>query len=137
MEPAEIPDPPSPAPQPSPIPPRSNALPGEASPFGLFGDFSLGSAEQTACTGTKRCSRCHTTSTPLWRFDRTTDEPLCEACYLTPGNEVKQPVSSTSSQATPTTKHCSRCNTTTTDIWRRDPTTLAPLCSACNMVESG
>ncbi|KAF6743472.1 hypothetical protein DFP72DRAFT_933193, partial [Ephemerocybe angulata] len=133
MVPAEIPDPPSPAPPPSPIPQRSNALPVEASPFGLFGNLSLGSAEQTSGTGAKRCSRCHTTSTPLWRFDRTTDEPLCEACYLTPDNEVKQPVSSPSSQAPPTTKPCSRCNTTTTSIWLRDPT--KPLCNACNMVE--
>ncbi|KAF6743450.1 hypothetical protein DFP72DRAFT_759313, partial [Ephemerocybe angulata] len=32
-------------------------------------------------------------------------------------------------------KHCSKCKTTTTSRWRRDPTTFAPLCNACNMVE--
>ncbi|KAF5313561.1 hypothetical protein D9611_010191 [Ephemerocybe angulata] len=97
----------SPAPQTSRIPERSDTLP---SVFDRFGDLSLQSrdrlkdanippaddddlvlAEEPSGTSAKRCSRCNSTSTPLWRFDRTTDKPLCEACYRMP-DRVKPPI---------------------------------------------
>ncbi|KIY46386.1 GATA transcription factor, partial [Fistulina hepatica ATCC 64428] len=30
-------------------------------------------------------------------------------------------------------KRCSHCNTTSTPYWRREPTTLLPLCNACGL----
>ncbi|KDQ55165.1 hypothetical protein JAAARDRAFT_60115 [Jaapia argillacea MUCL 33604] len=37
------------------------------------------------------------------------------------------------SSSTPPPKVCSHCNATSTPLWRRNPTTLQPLCNACGL----
>jgi len=38
-----------------------------------------------------------------------------------------------SADATPGVKMCSHCRATSTPLWRREPTTLKPLCNACGL----
>ncbi|KAJ3569167.1 hypothetical protein NP233_g5231 [Leucocoprinus birnbaumii] len=50
------------------------------------------------------------------------------------GHSVSPPSSRRASvDASASGKKCSHCNATTTPLWRREPTTLKPLCNACGL----
>ncbi|KAG7091726.1 hypothetical protein E1B28_008127 [Marasmius oreades] len=92
---------------------------------------------------TKICSHCRATSTPLWRRDPNTQQPLCNACglYLQQRNKLRPQElidadiddnSSDASAGDGTGPECSHCHTHNTSVWRRSKTG-EQLCNACGV----
>ncbi|KAF8194823.1 hypothetical protein K438DRAFT_1503330, partial [Mycena galopus ATCC 62051] len=101
------------------------------------------------------CSHCSATSTPLWRRNPATREPLCNACglYLQQRGSLRplaliefDALDSCSSpllsphlvlteleDADPNAPECSHCHTRRTSVWRRHKITGAKLCNACGV----
>ncbi|KAJ6452490.1 hypothetical protein C8R45DRAFT_847782 [Mycena sanguinolenta] len=99
----------------------------------------------------KICSHCSATSTPLWRRDPTTHQPLCNACglYLAQRNAMRpaaliaadRELSPSSDDPLdcdrkydPNAPECSHCHTQRTSVWRRSKTG-AKLCNACGVYQ--
>jgi hypothetical protein len=94
----------------------------------------------------KTCSHCKTTSTPLWRRDPRTREPMCNACglYLQQRNKLRPQVlidadadvegEEDDSIYDPSLPSCSHCQTRKTSVWRRGKDG-AQLCNACGVYQ--
>lgn len=94
--------------------------------------------------GTKKCSHCQATTTPLWRRDPSTFKPLCNACglYLQQRNRLRPQVlidadaddgnTTDESDVNYVGPECSHCRTHHTSVWRRSKTG-AQLCNACGV----
>ncbi|KIY43985.1 hypothetical protein FISHEDRAFT_77905 [Fistulina hepatica ATCC 64428] len=92
--------------------------------------------------GEKRCSRCQTTNTPLWRRSSTTMQPLCNACGLyekqrgAPRPRVLYDLATDDDVQHSTDYNgpsCSNCASRKTCTWRRHPTTGARVCNPCGV----
>ncbi|KIY49874.1 hypothetical protein FISHEDRAFT_58107 [Fistulina hepatica ATCC 64428] len=94
--------------------------------------------------GEKRCSRCQTTNTPLWRRSSTTMQSLCNrhvparcaACaHVKPLDHASSMISrlTTDDDVQHSTDYngpsCSNCASHKTCTWRRHPTTGARVCN--------
>ncbi|KAJ7155311.1 hypothetical protein C8R46DRAFT_960455 [Mycena filopes] len=96
----------------------------------------------------KRCSHCAATTTPLWRRNPATRQPLCNACglYLQQRNKLRPlaliaadhedeelalhpPADDDDDFVGP---ECSHCRARKTSVWRRSKTG-AKLCNACGV----
>ncbi|KAF5358648.1 hypothetical protein D9758_007707 [Tetrapyrgos nigripes] len=99
--------------------------------------------------GTKMCSHCKATSTPLWRREPTTLKPLCNACglYLQQRNKLRpqelidadlddesedENSQSDNGKGGAGRPECSHCHTHNTSVWRRSKTG-EQLCNACGV----
>ncbi|KAJ7676511.1 hypothetical protein DFH06DRAFT_953848, partial [Mycena polygramma] len=101
----------------------------------------------------KRCTHCAATSTPLWRRNPATREPLCNACGLylqqrgslrplaliaadrEDDDEEEAPVYALDVNGNPIVDagpECSHCHTHRTSVWRRSKAG-ARLCNACGV----
>ncbi|KAJ7225139.1 hypothetical protein B0H12DRAFT_1149574 [Mycena haematopus] len=144
-------------PSPSHSPPALRYLLPCPSPSPSMSSSASASGDSTASTpsprhGTaptkkhKTCSHCFTTSTPLWRRDPTTHQPLCNACglYLAQRN-AKRPAALIAADRDPSPSadddasnfdanapECTHCHTHRTSVWRRSKTG-AKLCNACGV----
>ncbi|KAJ7087958.1 hypothetical protein B0H15DRAFT_736613, partial [Mycena belliarum] len=91
------------------------------------------------------CSHCSTATTPLWRRDPTTQQPLCNACglYLQQRKKMRPAALIAADRQddaphaeialrTPGAPECSHCQTQRTSVWRRSKTG-AKLCNACGV----
>ena len=89
----------------------------------------------------KSCANCGTTSTPVWRKDRTNNNAiLCNACGKYKKKHGRErPISEAAKQEERERrkKHdgkCANCGTTSTPVWRKDPTNNDTLlCNACGI----
>ncbi|XP_006456964.1 hypothetical protein AGABI2DRAFT_122836 [Agaricus bisporus var. bisporus H97] len=60
--------------------------------------------------------------------------PSASSRHISPQSSVSPPSSRRGSvDASAGGKKCSHCNATSTPLWRREPTTLKPLCNACGL----
>jgi hypothetical protein len=96
--------------------------------------------------GDKTCSHCKTTSTPLWRRDPRTREPMCNACglYLQQRNKLRPQVlidadaeieeEVEESVYDSNAPSCTHCQTRKTSVWRRSKDG-AQLCNACGVYQ--
>jgi hypothetical protein len=96
--------------------------------------------------GTRKCSHCSATSTPLWCRDPNTMKPLCNACglYLQQrGQYIPQELidadvddepSDDPSRGNGTGPKCSHCHTRNTSVWRRNPDGQC-VCNACGVYQ--
>ncbi|KAK7001892.1 GATA zinc finger domain-containing protein [Favolaschia claudopus] len=97
----------------------------------------------------KQCSHCGTRSTPLWRRDPKTHEPLCNACgvYVQQRGEQRpqQLIDADLADAEDAGSalrggrgegetECSHCRARETSVWRRDPQGNQ-VCNACGVYE--
>lgn len=97
-----------------------------------------------ATPNVKRCSHCNATSTPLWRRNPMTMQPLCNACglYLQQRNKLRpqelidasndDDESEDESDRDPNAPRCSHCQTHVTSVWRRSKSG-EQLCNACGV----
>ncbi|KAK7063393.1 GATA zinc finger domain-containing protein [Favolaschia claudopus] len=97
-------------------------------------------------SGIKQCSHCGTRSTPLWRRDPKTHEPLCNACgvYVQQRGEQRpqQLIDADLADAEDEGSalrggegpECSHCHARETSVWRRDPQG-SQVCNACGVYE--
>ncbi|KAJ6475592.1 hypothetical protein C8R45DRAFT_834485 [Mycena sanguinolenta] len=145
------------------LPPRalspvSDSSSGRLSPLSVFTSSTFSSRRSSIDTNIdtpsavlprpKRCSHCSATSTPLWRRNPATREPLCNACglYLQQRHTLRPlaliefdaqsppfPSSPEFDDADPDAPECSHCHTRHTSVWRRHKTTGAKLCNACGV----
>lgn len=131
----------SPAHTPSPPPSYNNTL---AIPSTIKSPTLPTGGRPRETNGTKKCSHCQATTTPLWRRDPSTFKPLCNACglYLQQRNRLRPQVlidadaddgnTTDESDANYVGPECSHCRTHHTSVWRRSKTG-AQLCNACGV----
>ncbi|KAH6908196.1 hypothetical protein BKA70DRAFT_1222982 [Coprinopsis sp. MPI-PUGE-AT-0042] len=130
----------SPVHTPSPPPSYNNALAIST----MTKSPPLPSSRPPVPNGTKKCSHCQATTTPLWRRDPSTFKPLCNACglYLQQRNRLRPQVlidadiddgnTTDEADANYVGPECSHCRTHHTSVWRRSKTG-AQLCNACGV----
>jgi hypothetical protein len=126
---------------------RSHPMPSNPAYGGQSGPYSntrRGSVDSGL--GTKICSHCSATSTPLWRRDPNTMKPLCNACGLylqqrgqhRPQELIDADIDDGSSDDTSpgdgTGPECSHCHTRNTSVWRRNPDGQQ-VCNACGVYQ--
>ncbi|KAJ6534220.1 hypothetical protein B0H19DRAFT_1039170 [Mycena capillaripes] len=101
--------------------------------------------DQRPSIGRKECSHCRTRSTPTWRRDPSTHQPLCNACgvyqstrqqrrpqtLIDVDNEDPGGRGSGSESNGPV---CSNCGTSRTSTWRRNKAG-EQVCNACGVYE--
>ncbi|KAJ7082597.1 hypothetical protein C8R44DRAFT_822965 [Mycena epipterygia] len=122
----------------------SDASSGRLSPLSTFDSSASPSRRSSIDTPPKRCSHCAATTTPLWRRNPATHQPLCNACglYLQQRSKMRPLALIQADQAeeeddfsvafAPDAPECSHCHTRKTSVWRRSKAG-EKLCNACGV----